>query len=85
MTTLNFGATQGLTPEEGRQLQELAQVYEYHRSRNALKDKYYEGHVTLIWRWGAAGARRRWMPWPAAACLTALWAAASRPRLWSGW
>ena len=47
MTTLNFGAVQGLTPEEGRQLQELAQVYEYHRSRNALKDKYYEGHVTL--------------------------------------
>ena len=47
MTTLNFGAAQGLTPEEGRQLQELAQVYEYHRSRNALKDKYYEGHVTL--------------------------------------
>lgn len=47
MTTLNFGAVQGLTLEEGRQLQELAQVYEYHRSRNALKDKYYEGHVTL--------------------------------------
>lgn len=47
MITLNFGAVQGLTPEEGRQLQELAQVYEYHRSRNALKDKYYEGHVTL--------------------------------------
>lgn len=47
MTTLNFGAVQGLTPEEGRQLQELAQVYEYHRSRNALKDKYYEGHVPL--------------------------------------
>lgn len=47
MTTLNFGAVAGLTGEERRQLQELAQVFEYHQNNNAVKDKYYEGHVTL--------------------------------------
>ena len=47
MTTLNFGTVQGLTGEELRKLRQLATVYEYHRIRNAVKDKYYEGHVTL--------------------------------------
>lgn len=47
MTTLNFGTVQGLTGEELRKLRELANLYEYHRIRNAVKDKYYEGHVTL--------------------------------------
>lgn len=47
MTTLNFGTVQGLTGEELRMLRQLADVYEYHRIRNGVKDKYYEGHVTL--------------------------------------
>ena len=47
MTTLNFGAVAGLTEGERRQLSELVQVFEYHQSQNAVKDKYYEGHVTL--------------------------------------
>ena len=47
MTTLNFGTVQGLTGQELRKLRELANLYEYHRIRNAVKDKYYEGHVTL--------------------------------------
>lgn len=47
MTTLNFGYVRGLTREERRKLQELASVYQYHQVRNAVKDKYYEGHVTL--------------------------------------
>lgn len=47
MTTLNFENVQGLTSIEHKQLNELADVYSYHQSRNTLKDKYYEGHVTL--------------------------------------
>ena len=47
MTTLNFGNVQGLTAAEQYKLNELADVYQYHQSRNAIKDKYYEGHVTL--------------------------------------
>ena len=46
-TTLSFGTVQGLTGEEQRQLNELTEAYNYHQSRNATKDKYYEGHVTL--------------------------------------
>lgn len=45
--TLSFGKVNGLTTEEQRQLYELADVYQYHQSRNAVKHKYYEGHVTL--------------------------------------
>lgn len=47
MITLNFGTVRGLTVEELRQLCDLADVYQYHQGRNAIKDKYYEGHVTL--------------------------------------
>ncbi len=47
MTTLNFGNVQGLTPMEHKQLHKLADVYSYHQSSNTIKDKYYEGHVTL--------------------------------------
>ena len=46
-TTLNFGTVQGLTREEQRQLDALAGVYQYHQSKNSIKDRYYEGHVTL--------------------------------------
>ncbi len=47
MTQLNFGRVEGLTDEEQTNLLELAQAYNYHQSRNAMKDKYYEGHITL--------------------------------------
>lgn len=47
MQTLNFGYVQGLTQEEQKQLRDLADAYNYHQSRNAAKDKYYEGHITL--------------------------------------
>lgn len=47
MNQLNFGMVQGLHEEELCMLHELASVYEYHQSRNAVKDTYYEGHVTL--------------------------------------
>ena len=46
-TTLNFGIVAGLTAAEQQQLSDLAEAYTYHQSRNATKDKYYEGHVTL--------------------------------------
>ena len=45
--TLSFGKVNGLTTEEQCQLHKLADVYQYHQSRNAVKHKYYEGHVTL--------------------------------------
>ena len=45
--TLNFGHVDGLTAAEQQQLSDLAEAYSYHQSRNATKDKYYEGHVTL--------------------------------------
>ena len=47
MTNLNFGMVEGLNREEEKMLRELAAVYSYHQSKNATKDKYYEGHVTL--------------------------------------
>lgn len=46
-TTFSFGTVPGLTGEEQRQLTELTEAYNYHQSRNATKDKYYEGHVSL--------------------------------------
>lgn len=47
MTELNFGSVEGLNTEELRQLLELADAFNSHQSKNALKDKYYEGHITL--------------------------------------
>lgn len=47
MTQLNFGRVEGLTNEEQTNLIELSQAYNYHQSRNATKDKYYEGHISL--------------------------------------
>lgn len=47
MTILQFGNVQGLTDSEQVQLHDLADVFNYHQGRNAVKDKYYEGHVTL--------------------------------------
>lgn len=47
MTTLQFGRVPQLTPQEQQQLQDLADTFNYHQSRNAIKDRYYEGHITL--------------------------------------
>ena len=47
MQILNFGRVPGLTKEEQQQLSDLAAAYNYHQSRNAAKDKYYEGHIAL--------------------------------------
>ena len=47
MNELTFGHVNGLSEKENEVLQALAEVYTYHQSRNAIKDKYYEGHVTL--------------------------------------
>ena len=46
-TTLNFGPVEGLSKTEQQQLRDLTDAYNYHQSKNSLKDKYYEGHVTL--------------------------------------
>lgn len=37
----------GLGPEEKAKLDELIKVYNYHKSKNYKKNKYYEGHITL--------------------------------------
>ena len=46
MTTLQFGHVPGLSEQEQTRLRDLADVFNYHQSRNAVKDKYYEGHIT---------------------------------------
>ena len=47
MTNLQFGAIPGLTGDEQDRLDELARVYQAHQAQNAVKDKYYEGHIGL--------------------------------------
>lgn len=47
MTNLQFGYVNGLTATEQANLLALANALDYHQSRNATKDKYYEGHITL--------------------------------------
>lgn len=47
MVTLQFGRVPGLTPDEQKQVDMLADVYNYHQSKNLQKDKYYEGHVSV--------------------------------------
>jgi len=47
MIELSFGRVPGLTKTEQTQLQALSEVYAYHQAKNAVKEKYYEGHVTL--------------------------------------
>lgn len=47
MTTLDFGYVDGLTEEEQKDLHELTYVFNSHQSGNALKDKYYDGSITL--------------------------------------
>lgn len=47
MIDLNFGIVPGLTEKEQLSLLELSDVFSYRQARNATKDKYYEGHITL--------------------------------------
>ena len=46
-TTLSYGTVSGLTGEDQQQLTELTEAYNYHQYRNAIKDKYYEGHISI--------------------------------------
>ena len=81
-TTLSFGTVPGLTGEEQQQLTELTEAYNYHQYRNAIKDKYYEGHISLndvnlrkicvVWKSAATGGRRRWTHWHPAVCSMVL-------------
>ena len=47
MINLEFGAITGLSQSETKQLAALADVFNSHQSANAVKDKYYEGHISL--------------------------------------
>lgn len=44
---LNFGIVEGLPDEEQRQLRELKYIYDYHRTTNRKKRRYYNGKITL--------------------------------------
>lgn len=44
---LSFGYVSGLPGEERERLAKLAEVYNYHLSKNALKNRYYEGRIPL--------------------------------------
>lgn len=44
---LSFGYVTGLPKEELERLNRLAEVYNYHLSKNALKNRYYEGRIPL--------------------------------------
>lgn len=45
--SLSIINVKGLTPEELLDLKQLVEVYNYHDSKNRLKARYYEGHITL--------------------------------------
>lgn len=47
MVTLSIGPVEGLTVDEQKKLNELQAVFNYHSAKNKVKDKYYEGHVSL--------------------------------------
>ena len=44
---LNFGRVVGLPPEEQAKLNELKEIYDFHRSSNRKKRRYYNGKITL--------------------------------------
>ena len=44
---LNFGIVEGLPREEQEKLNDLKYVYDYHRSANRKKSRYYNGKITL--------------------------------------
>lgn len=47
MEYLSISHVAGLPPEENEKLRDLVYVYNYHLTKNATKDKYYEGKITL--------------------------------------
>lgn len=44
---LNFGRVVDLPPEEQERLNELKKIYDFHRSSNRKKRRYYNGKITL--------------------------------------
>lgn len=44
---LKIGNVEGLTFDEQKDLNELVEVFNYHKSANEIKARYYEGHVKL--------------------------------------
>lgn len=47
LNNLKFGTVSGLPAEELERLGKLTEVYNYHLSKNALKNRYYEGRIPL--------------------------------------
>jgi hypothetical protein len=47
MYNLSFGTIDGLTDAEQSKLADLLDVYRYHSSNNAVKEKYYNGHISI--------------------------------------
>lgn len=47
MLSINIGNNQNLTTEEINKFNKLVDIYNRHNGSNALKNRYYEGHVTL--------------------------------------
>ena len=45
--TLSFGAVEGLPEIEQKQLNNLVRIYSYYRLKNARKQRYYNGHISL--------------------------------------
>lgn len=45
--SINYNSIEGLTPDEQEMLKELVDVYNYHLGKNCMKNRYYEGKVTL--------------------------------------
>ena len=44
---LSANQVEGLGQEEQKKLAELIKVYDYHKTNNQIKNKYYEGHIKL--------------------------------------
>ena len=44
---LSFGNVEGLPTAEKEMLEELEGVYEYHLGANILKERYYEGDISV--------------------------------------
>lgn len=44
---LNIGYVEGLGEAENRQLHDLLEIFNSHATKNAEKNKYYEGHISL--------------------------------------
>ena len=45
--TINIGTVAGLGPEEQAMLIDLVNVYQNHKWKNSLKERFYTGHIPL--------------------------------------